>query len=356
MGKHEEAVRQIQKALDITDESEHDDIYLELADVYEDWEKYLEVIDCMKKALYINPKNPEALNRIWFAYELTEDYEDSMKFHTEFIDIEPYSFIAWYNLAHACAGLGLYDKAKEAFDYAIAINERFDAAYTDCGDLLFNDGRFRDALEYYHEVLKFMQAPRKELLISMASCYSKLEEYKRARYYLRKCLNLDPGYADAYYRIAENYREEENWEKALTYFDRAVKLSPKDTDFMTGLADAYFNLGRADESIELYQQIVDLDPRDREHWINLAAALFDSEAYEESLEVLEKSEKLFGDNAYIFYVKAAFQYYLGHKSEALVNLQKGLLKNYGDHLLIFSINPDMEQDADVMEVIEQYGI
>jgi tetratricopeptide (TPR) repeat protein len=181
-----------------------------------------------------------------------------------------------------------------------------------------------------------------------------LEEYKQARYHLRKATNIDPNFAEAFHKIGENYRREEKWDKSESFFERAVKLAPKETEYLTSLADAYFNLSKVSEALELYHKVVDLDPRDRDHWINLAAALFDAEAFEESLSVLDKSEKLFADNAYIYYIKAAFQYHLGHRNEAMVNLQKGLLKNFEDHNLLFSISPEMETDDEILQLVEQY--
>lgn len=353
-GDHNLAISHIRHALTICDPDEKDDIYLEMADVYEDWEKYLEVIDCLKQALSLNPANEEALNRLWFCYELTEDYDDSIAFHKSFIEEEPYAFLAWFNLAHAYSGLALFERAREAFDYVIAINEHFESAYTDCGDLLYNQQEYSAALEYYLDAVRFSRIPRKEIFVSVADCYTHLEEYKQARYYLRKATNIDPNFGEAFHKIGDNYRREERWDKSESFFERAVKLGPKETEYMTSLADAYFNLGKVSDALELYHKVVDMDPRDRDHWINLAAALFDAEAFEESLSVLDKSEKLFADNAYIYYIKAAFQYHLGHRNEAMVNLQKGLLKNYDDHNLLFSISPEMETDDEVLQLVEQY--
>lgn len=100
-GKFAEAVDTIQVALEFADEEERVDLFLELADIYEEWEKYDELFNTLTQALMLNPTNEEALNRLWFCVEFTEKYQQSIDFHKAFIDEHPYSHLAWFNLAHA---------------------------------------------------------------------------------------------------------------------------------------------------------------------------------------------------------------------------------------------------------------
>ena len=54
--------------------------------------------------------------------------------HQKIIDQQPYSELAWFNLGSAYQGLKLYEKAIDAYQYAVAIDEKFDYAYRNMGD------------------------------------------------------------------------------------------------------------------------------------------------------------------------------------------------------------------------------
>src|SRR5207249_4030102 len=123
-GRHRDALEEVEYALNIAaNKEDRCELYLEIADIYEDQEKYTEVVEAIKAALRLNHLSEEGLNRFWFCTELTEQYEDSIHFHEELIEISPYSYLAWFNLGHAYAGLQKYEKSLDAFSYVMAIDE-----------------------------------------------------------------------------------------------------------------------------------------------------------------------------------------------------------------------------------------
>src|SRR5262249_45447411 len=158
-----------------------------LADIWEDQEKYQEVINSLKNALKQDPKNEEALNRLWFCTELTGTYEDSLHFHEALIEESPYSYLAWFNLGHAYSGLGYYEQALDAYEFTMAIEENFEPAYIATGDVQFTLEHYGDALRYYLEAIK-LSKPDKELYLKAGAAYEKLSELTKARSYFRKAI------------------------------------------------------------------------------------------------------------------------------------------------------------------------
>ena len=55
--------------------------------------------------------------------------------------------MAWFNLAAAYQGLKLYEKAIDAYLYAIAIEEKFDYAYRNMGDAYIRLRKYKEAIE-----------------------------------------------------------------------------------------------------------------------------------------------------------------------------------------------------------------
>lgn len=354
LGRHTEALEVIETALLIGSEPEDKtELYLEMADVYEDLEKYWEVIDALKKAIECNPNSEEALNRMWFCTELTEKYNDSIEFHEALIEKYPYNLLAWFNLGHAHAGLKKYDDALEAFGYAIAIDENFEPAYICTADVLYMAGNYNESLRFYLDAIK-LSKPNKELYLKTAECFEKLGELGKSRSYLRKAIAVDPYYDEAFYRIGETYRLEEKWPKAISSFERAVKLSKDNVDYLTALADAYISIDEGQKALDLFIHIFNIDPKSKQNWVNLATAYFNMEDFRKAFQILTEAEQKYDDCADILYIKAVFYYQAGNKNEALLNLEKGLLLSYDEHYIIFEMDENLRNDEVVMQIIDQY--
>lgn len=352
-GKYNKALNTIQAAMEIADRDERSDLYLELADVYEEWEKYDEVFDCLVRSLELDPENEEALNRVWFCVEFTEKFEESIKFHKAFIDEHPYSYLAWFNLAHAYAGLDLYEKAVEAFEFVIAINEEYEYAYKDCGEVLFRMEKYEDAAEYLLRA-SVISKPYKELYYSLGECFERMLNFNRARYYYRKATNLDPYFADAFHKIGYCYEEEERYDAAITAYERAYRLEKNNSDYVVSLGFVFYNIDQFDKSIEFFRRAVEMEGEVSENWEMLSRAYFEASEYREALNVLEKAILLFDGSANFFFMKAAYYYQIGNRNESLVNLERALLQDFDSHDLMWEITPYMEHDDTVANLIEQY--
>jgi tetratricopeptide (TPR) repeat protein len=353
-GKHEDAMKDVELGLSISDDPDDKcELYLELADIWEDQEKYWEVMEALKNALYADPENEEALNRFWFCTELTGKYEESIEFHEALIELSPYSYLAWYNLGHAFAGVGLLEKSIEAFDYVIAIDENFDPAYVCVADVLYNLERYNEAMVFYQDAIK-LSKPNKELYLKTAECFEKLGELTKSRTYLRKAIGVDPYYDEAFFRIGETYRIEEEWPKAISSFERAVKLNKENIDYLAALAEAYLSIEDNTKALEVFERIFQVDPQTKLNWINLATAYFNVENYRKAFQVLTEAEHKYESSADIYYIKSVFYFQVGNRHEAIINLERGLLLNFNEHTLVFEMDDSLLDDHAVIMAIDQY--
>ncbi len=353
-GRHEEAMSEVDYAMSLATVAEDKcELYLEMADIFEDQEKFTEVVDSLKSALRLDPKNEEALNRFWFCTELLESFQDSVNFHEELIEQSPYSHLAWFNLGHAYAGLGKYDKSLEAFEYVIAIDEKFDSAYVCTADVLYNMELYNESSKFYLDAIK-LSKPNKELFLKAGECFEKLEDYSKSRAYFRKAITVDPYYDEAFYKLGETYRSEEKWAKAISSFERAVKLNKENVDYLIALADAYMNVDEAMKALDMFERIFQLDPQAKQNWINLSTAYFNAENFRKAFQVLTEAEQKYEDNADIFYIKSVFYFQIGNRHEALLNLERGLLMNFNEHTIIFEMDDSLLDNDSILQVIEQY--
>jgi tetratricopeptide (TPR) repeat protein len=347
------AIATIDDCIQSADKEELPDLYLELADIYEEWEKYDKVFDCLKQTLELDLNNEEALNRIWFCVEFTENYEESIALHTKIIDENPYSFLAWFNLAHAYTGLGLYEKAIEAFEFVIAIDDKFEYAYKDCAEVYFNLKQYEKAAEYFIKA-SLVAKPYKELYYSAGECYEKLKNYNKARFYFRKATTLDPYFDRAFYKIGNTYQAEGRWESAMHAYERANKLNPRETAYMASLGKAYVENNLLEQAVATYNKALDRKNLKREIWLDAAHAMFQSEMFREAIDTLDEAISLIENNAEFYFIKSAYYHLIGNRNETLLNLETALLKKWKMNKIIFNLAPQMKNDVAVLNLIEQY--
>jgi tetratricopeptide (TPR) repeat protein len=143
----EEAIVLLKEALHLFEGAERTELLFELADVYDDHEAFDKVFDCLQLILEEEPTNEEALYKICFWTDFTGRNEESIVLHQKMIDEQPYNALAWFNLAAAYQGIKLYEKAIDAYQFAIVIDEKFDYAYRNMGDAYLRTRKYKEAIE-----------------------------------------------------------------------------------------------------------------------------------------------------------------------------------------------------------------
>lgn len=353
LNNFKKAIEIIEEYMKVANEEDLPDLYLELADIYEEWGKYWEVFDNLKKTLELDLKNEEALNRLWFCVEFTGKYDESVELHNKIIDEDPYSYLAWFNLAHAYSGLSLYEKALEAFEFAIVINENYEYAHKDAGDIYFKLKQYEKAAEYYLKVA-IIAKPYKELYFNVGECYEKMKDLSKARYYYRKAVSIDPYFDAAIYKTGFTYEKESKFDNALAAYEKAHKLNPRIAEYIVGLARMQKNCNHLDKAVALFRKAITDKNARKTTWIAAAKTFFEAEEYREAIDTLEDAAHIFDKNAELYFIKSAFYFLVGNKNEAYLNLETGLIKDYKKHKIILSVAPVMQQDTTILQLIEQY--
>ena len=243
-----EAIQELARFKPEAEAEELSDIFLLESLVYEQQEDYNRMFDTLKAAIQMDPRNEEALERLWLWTEYSRRYEESCRLHEWIIDQDPYSSLAWYNLGQIQAYLGNYDEAIEAYEYGFLIDSDFEEAYYQFADLCYELKRYNQALDAYQEILARFETDG-DLLLQLGRCHQYLEQYREARRFFNKALRVDPHMDEALFHLGETYAVQEKWAKAFGYFERAAALDEEQEDYLAGLADAAFHPGDFERSI-----------------------------------------------------------------------------------------------------------
>ncbi len=163
------------------------------------------MFDCLKLLLEYDPNNEEALHKICFRTEFTGRNEESIRLHTNIINEHPYNQARLVQPGNGLPGLKLYEKAIDAYQYAVVIDEKFDYAYRNMGDAYIHLRKYNEAIEVLQKHLEIAK-PEDVIYEAIGHCYEKrMRKFTQARYYYRKASHLSPHDDKLYLKIAKAY-------------------------------------------------------------------------------------------------------------------------------------------------------
>lgn len=352
MFEQDKAIEVIQLAKTYAGREELADLYVLESTIYETKKDYSNALNYLKKALWKDPKNEIALSRISGIYDLTKQYKNAIDFHQKFINNYPYSYWTWYNLGLAYMHIGFLDKAVEAFDYAIVINEKFEPAYHYYIDCLIGLEYFDLALRYLQEYQDLFESDA-EIWYRLGQCYEAKGKFSTARGYYTKALEYNSLNGLVYYNIGNCYIEENQWNLAETAYLQAYAIDKFNENFCLALADTYDALENSDKAHEFYHKALAIAPKEVGIWIHYIEFLIDEESYSVALEMLDEARE-YVEDVLLEYALAAVLIESGRRKEGFVILGQALVEDYNMSSYLYKIAPQLEQDPTVATFILGY--
>jgi tetratricopeptide (TPR) repeat protein len=353
LDKQEQAVVLLEEAIARFEGEERIELLFELADVYDDYEEFEKVFDCLLIILKEDPTNEEALYKICFWTDFTGRNEESIRLHLNIIEDYPFSELAWFNLAAAYQGLKLYEKAIDAYQYAVAIDEKFDYAYRNMGDAYIRIRKYKEAIEALEKVLE-LSKPEEVIYEAIGHCYDKLKNYAQARFHFRKASHLSPDESKLYYKIACTYYNEEQWVSAMKQLDSALKIHQLQPEYNLLMGECKMQLGLLKDAIQYFSTVVRAKPKNTAGWEALIRCLYHAEYYQEAYEQTIAAMEYTHNKPLFFYYMSAVLFGLGKSKEALLYLERGMQTSPKKLNQFIALNPSALQNASVVDVIARY--
>ncbi|RYY90551.1 MAG: tetratricopeptide repeat protein [Chitinophagaceae bacterium] len=344
------AAELLEEAIGHFEGEEKIELLFELSDVYDDYEEFEKVFDCLRLLLQEDQLNEEALYKICFWADFTGRYEESIRLHTEIIDEHPYSELAWFNLAAAYQGLKLYEKAIDAYQYALVIDEKFDFAYRNMGDAYIRLRKYREAIESLEKVLE-LSKPEDVIYEAIGHCYDKLRNWAQARFNYRKAVHLNAEDSRLHYKIACTYYNEEQWAAAAKQLEAALRLNRQQNEYNLLMGECQLQLGAYKEAIQHFSFVVRNKPRNKSGWEALIRCLFKARFFEEALEQTHAALECTERKPLFIYYLSAVQIALGQSKEGLLSLETAL--QAAPKLLnrFLDLCPELLQNQAVVDVV-----
>lgn len=337
----------------IADEESKEEAYMLESSIYETMGDYDKALDILALVLKKSPQNEIAYSRVWMYIELSENFDKAIKIHQEIIDIEPYSYWAWYNLGYAYARKGDHKAAVEAFDYAIVVNERFEFAYRDCIDSLIQLEEFDEAMRYLDDYAKLFELDA-EMHCRVGECWEGLENFLEAVKSYQKAIKVDHLNGKVFLCLALCYAKQEEWQTALRYARRAHHNAPENEDHALAIAIIAHELGNVEEAHTNFRKAIDLAPANAKVWLHYIEFLMDEGLYSLALEILDEAEEEVMNTWLIQCGRAAVLIESGQRQEGILRLHEVLDIDVKAAPWILKLSPDLEDDLEVMQIISDY--
>ena len=353
LDQQEKAAALLEIAIDYFDGEEKTDLLFELADVYDDYENFEKVFDCFLEILRLDPNNEEALYKICFWTDFTGRNEESIKLHQGIIEEYPFNELAWFNLAAAYQGLKLHEKAIDAYQYAVAINEKFDFAYRNMADAFIRLRKYKEAIDCLEKVMELAR-PEGVVYEAIGHCYDKLANYAQARFHYKKASHLNAEDSQLYYKIACTYMNESAWQSAIKQLLAATRMFKMQPDYNLALGQCYMQLNNIEEAITYFGNVVRVRPKNISGWTELLKCMLAAGMHEEGNNYADFALEQTDYKPLFYFYKSMFLFVDGKQKEGALQLENGMAANPRLIKKFIELNPAILQYPVVVEIIARY--
>jgi len=184
------------------------------------------------EAIKLNPNySPEYVYRARIYAEKTE-IDLALNDFKKAYDINPESIKSLENSAvlNTIGTLFInqsdYDNALNAFNEAIAADERWYEPYLNRGVVQRLLGNFEMALNDINKAIELNPQTGKTWF-NRGLIYKDQKEFQKAKYDLEKSLKYEDLDQGVYFNLAEMYREQKDYNKATDYYLKAIEVAPE---------------------------------------------------------------------------------------------------------------------------------
>jgi protein O-GlcNAc transferase len=170
---------------------------------------------------------------------------------------------------------------------ALAANASDPEALQLCGDSLFYQQRFREALPLLSAV--FDVAAPKGVGHRLGRCFLALGEFAHAESVLRRETANHPDLVNAFNALGIALVEQQRREEALVSFTRAAQIDPQSAEAHNNIGSVLLELHREEEAIPHLRKVIELAPHQAEPHHNLGGAFYVLKRYEEAAAEFERA-------------------------------------------------------------------
>jgi predicted O-linked N-acetylglucosamine transferase (SPINDLY family) len=177
-------------------------------------------------------------NRGFVLYQLKK-FDEAMLSFKNSLEIQPQQRFPHKSISLIYIAQNNYEKANEALEKAIEINEPDDLKiWSEFGNLCQHFGRFSEAINFYD-----------------------------------RSIALDPSSSEVHFNKGVAQGELKNWKQALQSYENCLKIDPKAVQALNNKGNCFYSLGLFKEALETFYAVTEVDPQYVDGYINQGMVL-----------------------------------------------------------------------------------
>ena len=259
-GRYDDAIRELQRALDLDHSSDEAlrmlaaayqkvgnlaaaeeafrkavslrprywGVYNAFGSFYYNQARYTDAAEQFRKAIQLAPQNYNAYSNLGGIYLLLGRYEEAVDLLKQSNALRP-SFESYGNLGAAYYYMRRYQDSAENLQQALKIDDQDWLNWGNLGDALYQiPSRRQEALSAYRKAIDLAQLrlrlnPRDSSALAFtADYYAMVGEERQAREHLARALEIAPNDADVLFRAALLYNHFQDTEKVLDFLSKSL--------------------------------------------------------------------------------------------------------------------------------------
>lgn len=350
--KHADKAREaFDAALTVADNEEKKLLYYRIGLVYENLQDYTSLAYYLQKAHEEYPDDLQFIHDLAIAYEKTGNHEQSTIFFDKYVNKDPFSETAWFNMGVTLSKQGIFDAAAQANDFAIAIAPEYPEPYFNKGRNLYLLQEYDEAIESFLEFLRFKPG-NLDALQCLGECYEQIEDYSNALKYYNQAIERDDRAHEAHVGIATVKLQQGEYEDACRHIAKAIEEEADNAYYWFINTNLCMHLGNYTEADRSFEKVVAFQPKNHIYWLNYADLLFANDAEEDAIAVLKRALAELPDNPMLNYRLAAYLFLLERNSEAQTYLKAAFNTDPQASHYFTDIYADEDEHIDVSDFLK----
>lgn len=326
-GKDWEAADYLRKAVKLDPSKE--DAYLHLALSLTRLFEYEETVATLKALVKINPDSILGHYYLGRTYSQMKLYREALGFFKKTLELRPEFDQAAIDMAATYEAMGDYSQAIESYRAQLGQDENRGAVLQRLIQLLIQQRRFPEALEYLKSAVKSGLGGQ-ETLRKIGLVHLELEQFDEAIAVFGSMLEKDPAAHHIRLYLGIALEEKGDLDKAYEEF---VKIPNGAVPYLEAIGHIAFILkekGQTDQAIEVLKGAISTNTRQVELYLNLAALYESLDKAEAGLAFLTENEHLFPTDARFQFRIGVLLDKLGKRAESIEQMKKVLSINPKD--------------------------
>lgn len=292
-------------------------IYANMAEEYYKLKDYNSTLEYYRKAMESDSCDDFTIYNYYDVCFETGRVEEAVDYLKKYVNEHPYNKEAWYCLGCAYRDLTLYEKAVDAYEFAIAIDKSYVDAYVALSQTQDFMCHTSEAVTTMLRVLDYSD-DRSRVYRTIGSLYAREANFDTAVAYFRKAIEENPTDAEAYASMAVCYIETGDATTAISNVEKALhvmEMHPSDffpdgnPDVLCSAGMVYDALGDFEKASEYFEQMITTGYYTELQCQLYTQFLFNHKVYDVMEQFAEESLEVYPHSPfYCTYLAAAYFY------------------------------------------------